>query len=135
IAIDYLDLEASRADRFDVTVCDDVRDELERAAERALVREPVLIEASEFAEVVFRRGEEALQFCADNDRAAVHLISSHGALPSDVGRVLNPSGRVENPPHIATVAISAWPLDFDRLQALFAEARARALRWGVVVPV
>ena len=42
---------------MEVTVCDDVRDELERGAQ---IAEPALIEASEFAEVVFRRGEEAL---------------------------------------------------------------------------
>jgi hypothetical protein len=122
VAIDYLDLQATRADRFEVAVCDDVRDELERAAERSRVREPVLIDAAEFAEVVFRRGEEALEFCAENDRAAIHLVSSRGALP-------------EGSPDGATVAVSAWPLEFDRLQAIFDEARARQLRWGVVVPV
>ena len=148
IAIDYLDLQATRAERFEVAVCDDVRDELERAAERGRVREPVLIDAAESAEVVFRRGEEALEFCAENDSAAIHLVSSRGALPQNVGRVLNPSdvlnpsgevlsspGRIENPPHMATVAIAPWPLEFDRVQALFDEARARQLRWGVVVPV
>jgi len=122
IAIDYLDLQATRADRFDVAVCEDVRDELERATGRAPMREPVLIEAAEFAEVVFRRGEEALAFCAENDSAAIHLVSSRGALP-------------EGSPDGATVAIAAWPLELNRLQALFDEARARQLRWGVVVPV
>ena len=122
IAIDYLELQATRAERFEVAVCDDVRDELERAAERARVREPVLIEATESAEVVFRRGEEALEFCAENDSAAIHLVSSRGALP-------------EGSPDGATVAIAPWPLEFDRVQALFDEARARQLRWGVVVPV
>ena len=122
IAIDYLDLQATRGDRFEVAVCERVRDELERAAERTQVREPVLIDAAEFAEVVFRRGEEALEFCTENDSAAIHLVSSRGALPliSSVG---------------ATVAIAAWPLDFRRLQALFDEARARQMQWGVVVPV
>jgi hypothetical protein len=122
IAIDYLDLQATRADRFDVAVCDDVRDELERAALRARVREPVLIDAAEFVEVVFRRGEEALEFCTENDNAAIHLVSSRGALP-------------EGSPDGATIAISAWPAELDRLQALFDEARSRQLRWGVVVPV
>ncbi len=122
IAIDYLDLQATRAERFEVAVCDDVRDELERAAERTRVREPVLIDATESAEVVFRRGEEALEFCTENDSAAVLLVSSRGALPDG-----SPDG--------ATVAIAPWPLEFDRVQALFDEARARQLRWGVVVPV
>lgn len=122
IAIDYVDLQATRADRSEVTVCNDVRDELERAAERSRVREPVLIDAAEFVEVVFRRGEEALEFCSENDSAAIHLVSARGALP-----VGSPNG--------ATVAIGAWPLELDRLQPLFDEARARQLRWGVVVPV
>ena len=122
IAIDYLDLQATYADRFDVAVCEDVRDELERAAQRTPVREPVLIDAAEFVEVVFRRGEEALEFCAENDSAAIHLVSARGALPA-------------GSPDSAIVAIAAWPLEFNRLQALFDEARARQLRWGVVVPV
>jgi len=122
IAIDYLDLQATRAERSEVTVCEDVRDELERAAERARVREPVLIDATESAEVVFRRGEEALQFCAENDSAAIHLVSSRGALPDGAA-----AG--------STIAIAPWPLELDRVEALFDEARARQLRWGVVVPV
>ena len=122
IAIDYVDLQATRAERFEVTVCDDVRDELERAAERARVREPVLIDATESAEVVFRRGEEALEFCTENDNAAIHLVSSRGALPD---------GSADG----STIAIAPWPLEFDRVEALFDEARARQLRWGVVVPV
>ena len=44
IAIDYLELRASFSERMEVTVCEDVRDELERSAS---IREPVLIEASE----------------------------------------------------------------------------------------
>src|SRR5207302_1303161 len=105
IAVDYLDLQATQAERFEVAVCEDVRDELERAAERFRVREPVLIDAAEFAEVVFRRGEDALRFCAENDSAAIHLASSRGALP-------------EGSPDGATVAIAAWPLEFDRMIAL-----------------
>ena len=122
IAIDYLDLQATCAERSEVTVCEDVRDELERAAERARVREPVLIDATESAEVVFRRGEAALEFCAENDNAAIHLVSSRGALPDGAA-----AG--------STIAIAPWPLEFERVDALFEEARARQLRWGVVVPV
>jgi hypothetical protein len=122
IAIDYLDLHATRGDKFDVAVCENVRDEIERATERTPLREPVLIDGAEFVEVVFRRGEEALELCAEHDRAAIHLISARGALPARV-----PDG--------ATLAIAAWPVELDRLQALFDDARARQLRWGVVVPV
>ncbi|HJQ40216.1 MAG TPA: hypothetical protein VKB93_23985, partial [Thermoanaerobaculia bacterium] len=62
------------------------------------------------AEVVFRRGEEALAVFDD----ALFLTSTSGAFPKD-----------------AYVAIAAWPLDLARLGELFAEAT----NYGVVIPV
>lgn len=122
IAIDYLDLRASCSDRFEVSVCENVRDDLERTTTRHPLHAPAMIDAAEFAEVIFRRGQEALQFCTDQQVAATHLVSTRGALPADV--------------HDDTViAIAAWPLEFGRLEALFAEARERGLQWGVVIPV
>lgn len=122
IAIDYLDLQATRGDRFEVAVCENVRDAMERAAGRTPLREPVLVDGAEFVEVVFRRAEEALEVCAEHDRAAIHLVSARGAMP-------------RHPPEGATIAVAAWPLELDRLQTLFDEARERRLRWGVAVPV
>jgi hypothetical protein len=119
LAIDYLELRASWADRMEVTVCDDVRDELER---NGRIADPALIEATEFAEVVFRRGEEALRFCCEAGATALQLVSTRGALP------ISACER-------AVVVISAWPVDFPRLEELFAEASERRLRWGVAVPV
>ncbi|MDB4982497.1 MAG: hypothetical protein JWM82_3249 [Myxococcales bacterium] len=123
IAIDYLDLRASSADKLDVAVCDRVTAELERGPS---LHEPVLIEATEFAEQVFRRGDEALAFCRHDARPALHLISTRSALPE--------SATAETT-RDATIAIAAWPLDFDDLGRLFAEAQERRLRWGVAVPV
>jgi len=122
IAIDYLTQTASAADRVDVTVCENVRDELERATQRRPVDEPALIDASELAEVVFARGQEALRFCAATDCSVIHLVSTRGALPAAI------TDRV-------VVAIAAWPLDLERLEPLFEQARARELRWGVIVPL
>lgn len=122
IAIDYLDLRASFAERFEVSVCDNVRDDLERTTTRHPLHAPALIDAAEFAEVIFRRGQEALQFCADEQVAAMHLVSTRGALPTEAH-------------DDAVIAIAAWPLEFDRLETLFAEARNRGLRWGVIIPV
>jgi hypothetical protein len=119
IAIDYLELRASYSDRMEVTVCDDVRDALERSSR---IVEPAMIEATEFAEVIFRRGEEALRFCCDTDATAIHLISTHGAAP------MSTCDR-------AVVTIATWPVDFRRLEELFASARERRLRWGVAIPV
>jgi len=119
IAIDYLELRASFSERMEVAVCEDVRDELERSAS---IREPVLIEASEFAEVVFRRGEEALRFCCDIDATAIHLVSTRGMLPK---------AACER----AIVVIAAWPVDIPRLKEVFGNARERRMRWGVAIPV
>jgi hypothetical protein len=123
IAIDYLDQRASAGEKYDVSVCENVRDDLERATTRHPLHAPVLIESSEFAECVFRRGEEALRFCGDQQVPAMQLISARGALPQQ---------------HIdenTTVAIAAWPLEFSRLEALIADAKERAPRWGVIVPI
>ncbi|MEA2339702.1 MAG: hypothetical protein QOE82_3709 [Thermoanaerobaculia bacterium] len=122
IAIDYVDLRASCAERFEVSVCENVRDDLERSTTRHPLHAPVLIDGAEFAEVIFGRGEEALQFAAEQHVAAMQLISARGALPRQV-------------PDDAVIAIAAWPLEFDRIEALFAEGKERGLRWGVVVPI
>jgi hypothetical protein len=119
VAIDYLELRATFAERMEVTVCEDVRDQLERTAQ---IAEPALIEATEFAEVVFRRGEEALRFCCENSATAIHLVSTRGVLPQ---------AACER----AVLAIATWPVDLPRLQELFREAQARRLCWGAAVPV
>jgi hypothetical protein len=72
VAIDYVELRASGAEKLDVTVCDNVRDELDRARTLAA---PVLIDAAENAEEVFRRGEEALAWCGEQGLAAQLLTS------------------------------------------------------------
>jgi hypothetical protein len=122
IAIDYVDLRASCADRFEVSVCENVRDDLERTTTRHPLHPPALIDAAEFAEVIFGRGEEALHFCAGQHVAATLLVSTRGALPREV-------------PDDAVIAIATWPLELGRLEVLFAEASERGLRWGVVIPV
>jgi hypothetical protein len=110
VAIDYLDLIASEVGRAEVSVCDSVSRELEGAR----ISEPVLIEATELAEMIFRRGEEALKFCPD----ALHLVSTRGAVPEQRSGVL---------------AIATWPLEFERLEKLF--MAAKGLHWGAAVPV
>lgn len=122
LSIDYLELRAAASEKIEVAVCNDVRDELERALVRREIDEPVLIEASEFAEAIFRRGDDALRFCGEQQAAALHLISTRGALPSSANRD-------------TVIAISAWPLEIDRLRALFAAAAAQRLTWGVAIPV
>jgi hypothetical protein len=122
IAVDYVDLRASCAERFEVSVCENVSDDLERSTTRHPLHAPALIDAAEFAEVIFGRGEEAMRFCAEQQVAATQLVSTRGALPHDL-------------PDDAVVAIAAWPLEFDRLEILFAEAEQGGLRWGVVIPI
>ncbi|MEA2165143.1 MAG: hypothetical protein QOK37_3270 [Thermoanaerobaculia bacterium] len=122
IAIDFIDLRASAADRFEVSVAENVGDDLERMTARHPLHAPVLIDATEFAETIFRRGQEALQSCAEQHVPALHLISTSGALPEKV-------------PDDTVIAIAAWPLDFARIEALYAEARETGARWGVVIPI
>lgn len=119
VAIDYLDLRATSSDKLDVAVAERVTADLERGAR---LHDPVLIEATEFAERVFRRGDEALAFCRNDARAVLHLVSTRSALPEHAG-------------DDTTVAIAAWPLDLGELGQLFAQAAERRLRWGVAVPV
>jgi len=114
IAIDYIDLRASCAERFEVSVCENVRDDLERSTTRHPLHAPVLIDAAEFAEVIFSRGEEALQFAAEQHVAAMQVISTRGAIPKQVAED-------------AVIAIAAWPLEFDRIEALFSDAIGESL--------
>jgi hypothetical protein len=117
IAIDYPALRASGAERLEVNVAEHVRDELERARN---IAGPVLIDAAESCEIVFRRGEEALAWCEDASRAALFLTSTRGAIPSRVYRD-------------TTVVIAAWPLEFTALAHRFEAAREHT--WGVAVPI
>lgn len=112
VAIDYLGLRASGADRLEVAVCDDATDELERT--RA-IDGPVLVDAAETAEAVFRRGEEVLEFCEVNQLAALYLTSTRGVLPRKP----------------ADIVVAAWPLEPKRLEELFANGGT----WGVAVPI
>lgn len=114
VSIDYVDLRASSSERLEVSVCEKPADELERAR----VASPVLIEATEFAEAIFRRGEQILEFCAERALPSVHLISTRGALPEKAQ------------PEMTVIA--AWPLELERLETLFAGAREP---WGVAIPV
>lgn len=122
VAIDYLEQRAGFTEKSEVVVCNDVRDEIERATVRQPLGEPVLIDATEFAEVIFRRGNDALHVCADQRAAALQLVSTRGVLPDDANDE-------------TVIAISCWPLEIQRLEPLFAEASSRRLAWGIVVPV
>lgn len=111
VAIDYLSLHASGvSEKLEVGVSEGVRDELERAK---AIDGPVLIDAAENAEVVFRRGEDVLAFCEAQGLGAVHVITTPRALPAHV------SGD-------ATIVLATWKSLGDF---------APQARWGVAVPV
>lgn len=97
VAIDYLEMIASGASRLDCSVAEVVRVEA--------ARDPVFIDAADWAEVVYRRGDGF-----DGLHLVTHTLPTNG-----------------------TAVISAWPLDFTRLERIFTEAQARD--WGLVVPV
>ena len=120
VPIDYFDMRASWSERLEVSVCEAATAELERLHAKQAIAPPVLIDAAEFAEVVFGRGEEVLRFCERSKIATTHLVSTRGAIPAEM-------------PPDAVLAISAWPLEFDRLASLCAAAAPHA--WGLVIPV
>jgi hypothetical protein len=122
IAIDYLELRASHAERLESGVADDVASELERAELRNAFDAPVLIDAAEFSEVVFRRGADALRYCGAHGLAATLLLSVRGALPPEL-----PAG--------TSVVVSVWPLDFARLEQLCSEVSREGMVWGLAIPV
>jgi hypothetical protein len=119
LAVDYLALRASGSAKLEVNVCDRVVDELERTRH---LPGPVLLEATSEAEDVFRRGEEALDYCSEQNLSTVMLVSTSGALPSKVQAN-------------SLLTIAAWPPDPVRLETLFSQASERGFRWGVLVPV
>lgn len=119
VAIDYLALRASAAERMEVGVCENVAGALERMRP---LRSPVLIDATGGAEQVFRRGAAALAVCGARSLDTTYLLSTEGTIPADV-----PPGTL--------IAIGAWPPDPTRLRPLFGEAARRALHWGVFLPV
>jgi hypothetical protein len=116
LTIDYLDLRATSADRMEVSVAGDVRDDLERLSTR--LEPPVLIDAAEFAEVVFRRGEQALEVMREWELPATMVVSTRG----ETGR-----SRAD-----MTVLV-AWPVEMDRIEAHAAILEGRP--WGLAVPV
>ncbi len=122
VSIDYFELDTAITRRNDVTVCQDVTDEMERLVERSPLHAPVLIDATESAERVFRRGDEALRFCASQGLSSMCLVSTRGELPE--------SARTED-----VVVLATWPLELARIEALCAEAGDRRLTWGMAVPV
>jgi hypothetical protein len=123
LSIDYLDLQATCSERMEVNVCDGVAPELAQAEQKHSWGGPVLVEATEFAEHVFRRGEAAAQSLLDRGVDVVMLVSTYGSIP-----------QLEASDHL-TLAISAWPLEFPRLEKLLGSVRDSGLQWGVLVPV
>jgi len=119
IGMDYLALTASGPFRGDVTVCADVYDRLAREELVQTLRPPVLIETSGAAEAIYRQSRGGVRYCQENALAATTLISSDGVVPEES----------------RTLAIAAWPMDFDRLSQLAAEVRRLGIPWGIVVPL
>ena len=115
VAVDYLDLRASGAERVDVTVAADVRDDLERTSTR--IAGPVLIDAAEVAETIFRRGAEALALMAEWSLPAAILLSTRGEPLRTEERTI----------------LAAWPLEIDALERQ--AAILRGTDWGMAVPV
>jgi len=115
VSIDYIDFRASGSERLEVNVSERPAVELDRATR---IFAPVLIESSEFAEEVFRRGEEIVEFCRERMLRTVQLISTSGAIAERA--------------QADSLVVAAWPLDLERLDRLAASVKGP---WGIAVPV
>ena len=118
VAIDYLSLRATGAEKLEVTVCEDVRDELERARN---LHAPVLIDAAGNAEEVFRRGAEALAWCTEQGLDAQLLTSS--------GSVVRVGGGVAVP------VIFPATTDLALLETLADEAQRDGATFFAAIPI
>ena len=136
IAIDYLALRASGAERVEAGVSDNVGDELDRMRTLAA---PVLIDAAESAEVVFRRGEEALAWCEEHGLPALLLVSSTDALPSrdyaDTTIVLTGAGRAHGQWGVAVPIMFPITTDLALLEKLADDAHANGASFFVSLPI
>jgi hypothetical protein len=118
IAIDYLALRATGAEKVEATVCEDVRDELDRARN---LQAPVLIDAAENAEEVFRRGAEALAWCEEQGLAAQLLTSSGYVVRIDGG--------------VAVPVIFPVTTDLAYLETLADEAKRDGATFFAAIPI
>jgi len=106
ISIDYIDLVASHVERAETSAA---------PLEAMTVEDPVLIVATDFPEVIHRRGEEALSLLAEH--AVTYLISTRSAAP-------------EAMPENTLLVIAAWPPEVEKLEALHLPER-----WGMAIPI
>lgn len=122
VAVDYTELRASGAEKLEVTVCENVRDELDRA--RALAA-PVLIDAAENAEEVFRRGAEALAWCDEHGLAA-QILTSEG-----------PAVRLTDADRFGVAVPVLFPLttDLALLESLADAARDAGAAFFAAIPI
>lgn len=116
VAIDYLDLHATSGERLDVSVTENVRDQLQRVSGRIVG--PVLVDCADVAETIFRRGGETLALLSEWRLPSMALVSPRGELPSA---------------ETSLTVLAAWPPDAERIAEMAAALRGRA--WGMVVPV
>lgn len=120
MSIDYQTLIARGSEAVDVEVSDRPLDQLAREAP---IEDPVLIDATGPAEIVYRRGKELAQWTIAHGLASTLLISSESA------------GADESTSKSAQLAVAAWPLSVEGLGGLFQKLSGSGLGWGVAVPV
>jgi hypothetical protein len=115
LALDYVRLTATAVENADVIVSNDSQVEIERG--------PVLIDATEAAELVYRRGEKIHRVIAAAGLPLIHLISTAGVVP----RVTPTAKQV--------MVLCAWPLLFEDLDRLARQLAEAGWRWGLAIPV
>ncbi|HUP65743.1 MAG TPA: hypothetical protein VM557_10740 [Thermoanaerobaculia bacterium] len=119
VVVDWVNLVASASEGEDVEVAEGVDATIERSL---YVHPPLLVEASGPAELIYRRGAEAVRAALAAGFPILELITSDGDLP--------------DAPHPSlTVAIASWPSQSNGFLELVKKARAAGFNFGIVVPV
>lgn len=121
LSVDYVALRATGADRLEVGVCEDVRDELDRLRG---IEAPVLIDAAGAAEEVFQRGAEARAWCEEHGLAS-QLLTSRG-----------PAARVESDRWgVVIPVIYPHTTDLGLLESLADDAAREGASFFAAAPV
>ncbi|HSN68509.1 MAG TPA: hypothetical protein VLV48_04655 [Thermoanaerobaculia bacterium] len=119
LAIDWVNLIATGSESETIEIADAPGETIARSP---YLRSPLLVDATGPGELIYRRGEEASRAAVESGLTLLELITTDGVIPD-----------IRNDRF--TLAIAAWPPREDALDELAAEASARGIRFGVVIPV
>lgn len=116
VALDYCRLIGTTAGRAEVAVC-------EVPGELTLFDAPILIDTTESAELVYRRGEEWHRIAREQQLPVIQLISATSGTPN-----LEPSAG-------SLVVLCGWPPYLRQIEKSAQSLFRAGWRWGLAIPV